>query len=61
MTPTDPQVPELPTDFRVDYGPLHARMHAYFRDRAKAMAFAAHHSCDGVAAQVVELFERLQA
>lgn len=61
MTPSDPAIPDiaLPSDWRVDYGPIHAPMHAYFRDQYKAREFASHHCVDGVAARIVPLFERM--
>ena len=60
MTPTPVALPvqqiALPTDYRIDFGPLHARMHAYKADRALAEAFATQHRVDGVAAVVVPLW-----
>lgn len=54
MTPSDPTIP---TDWRVDYGPRHARQHAYFREREKALSFAVRHTVDGVPPEIVALTE----
>lgn len=65
MTPTPITLPvpdiALPSDYRIDFGPLHARLHAYKPDRAAADAFAvAHAAMDNVPAVVVPLWETPQ-
>jgi hypothetical protein len=67
MTPTPIVLPvqdlQLPTDYRVDYGPLHDRKSAYFRanDRHRIAQFAATHTVDDVPARVVPLFDTPQS